>query len=60
MALVKEKGHRSVAFPLIGAGSGGGREAQVQAWMADELAQIDYDGDVRVVRYRAQVLTRPV
>ncbi len=40
------------AFPLIGAGSGGGRADRVLEWMRQELAGIDYDGEVRIVRYR--------
>jgi O-acetyl-ADP-ribose deacetylase (regulator of RNase III) len=53
MAIVKERGYRSIAFPLIGAGSGGGDPAKVLELMRDELASIDYDGEVRIVRYRA-------
>ena len=53
MALVKRRGDRSVAFPLIGAGSGGGRADRVQAWMLSELRTIEYDGVVIVVRYKA-------
>ncbi len=52
MALVQQRGYRSVAFPLIGSGSGGGRTDRVQAWMLDELRAIDYDGVVIVVRYK--------
>lgn len=52
MKLASERGFRSLAFPLIGAGSGGGRAERVLKWMQDELRQIDYDGDVRIVQYR--------
>ena len=52
MAIVKQRDYRSVAFPLIGSGSGGGRADRVQAWMLDELGGIDYDGLVIVVRYK--------
>src|SRR5437763_3524101 len=52
MALAKECGYRSIAFPLIGAGSGGGKAGRVQGWMEDELKAIDYDGDVVIVRYK--------
>jgi O-acetyl-ADP-ribose deacetylase len=52
LALARECGHRSIAFPLVGAGSGGGRADRVEAWMRDELAQTDYSGKVLVVRYR--------
>lgn len=50
--LAKEKGYASIAFPLIGAGSGGGKADRVLRWMEDELSRIEYEGDVRIVRYR--------
>ena len=52
MTLAKQRGDKSIAFPLIGAGSGGGRAERVQKWMEQELASIEYDGEVRIVRYR--------
>jgi len=52
MALAGRKGYRSIAFPLIGAGSGGGKAERVQEWMEQELVGIAYDGEVRIVRYR--------
>jgi O-acetyl-ADP-ribose deacetylase len=52
MALVHQKGWTSVAFPLIGAGSGGGKATRVEEWMRQELAEIDYAGEVRIVRYK--------
>jgi O-acetyl-ADP-ribose deacetylase (regulator of RNase III) len=52
MALVSELGCASVAFPLIGAGSGGGSPEQVQGFMLDELARIAFEGSVYVVRFR--------
>jgi O-acetyl-ADP-ribose deacetylase (regulator of RNase III) len=52
MALASQRGFRSIAFPLIGAGSGGGKADRVQAWMTNELTGIEYDGEVRIVRYR--------
>ena len=52
MSLAREKQFRSIAFPLIGAGSGGGREGRVLKWMQDEFETIEFDGDVRIVRYR--------
>jgi O-acetyl-ADP-ribose deacetylase (regulator of RNase III) len=53
MALAKERGYRSIAFPLIGAGSGGGKADRVREWMLDELQRIEFDGAVVVVRYKA-------
>lgn len=54
MTLANERGFRSIAFPLIGAGSGGGKADRVQRWMEDELSRIEFDGEVRIVRYRPQ------
>jgi O-acetyl-ADP-ribose deacetylase (regulator of RNase III) len=45
-------GFRSIAFPLIGAGSGGGKAEKVLRWMVDELSKIEYSGDVRIVKYK--------
>ena len=52
MTIAKEGGYRSIALPLIGAGSGGGKSDRVQKWMLDELQRIDFDGTVLVVRYQ--------
>lgn len=52
IAIAREKAFRSIAFPLIGAGTGGGGEDRVQAMMEDELSRADYDGEVRIVRFR--------
>ncbi len=51
MAIANGKGYRSLAFPLIGAGTGGGSPAKVLEIMCDELRTIEFDGEVRVVRY---------
>jgi O-acetyl-ADP-ribose deacetylase (regulator of RNase III) len=52
MSLAKQRGFRSIAFPLIGAGSGGGTAERVQTWMVDELKSIEFDGVVIVVRHK--------
>lgn len=41
----------SVAFPLIGAGSGGRSAEQVQEFITSELASIAFSGEVVVVRF---------
>ncbi len=51
LALAAQRGYRSIAFPLIGAGSGGGKAERVLAWMRDELGSVQFDGLVVVVRY---------
>ena len=54
LALARERGYRSIAFPLIGSGSGGRRREKVLAIMLDELNSIEFDGEVRLVRYQKQ------
>lgn len=54
IALARIRGFRSIAFPLIGAGSGGGKPDRVLGIMQDELSTIDYDGEVRIVRFRSK------
>ena len=46
--------YRSIAFPLIGPGTGGSREEKVLGWMLDELGRIEFEGTVVVVRFRRQ------
>ena len=55
MELSKTRGYRSIAFPLIGAGSGGGNSAEVLKWMVNELSRIEFDGEVRVIRYKKTI-----
>lgn len=43
--------YKSLALPLIGAGSGIGKSSKVQAIIEDELTKCEFDGEVRVVRY---------
>ena len=43
---------RSIAFPLIGAGTGGGRPETILSMMQDELRLLEYDGEVRIVRFK--------
>lgn len=51
IALASERGYRSVAVPLIGAGTGGRSPEQVKSWILDELAHADYAGEVVLVTY---------
>lgn len=51
LTLAAQRGYRSIAIPLIGAGSGGGDPKTIQAIIADQLAQSHYQGEVRLVRY---------
>ncbi|MBX3448536.1 MAG: macro domain-containing protein [Planctomycetaceae bacterium] len=52
LALATKRGDHSIALPLIGAGSGGGNPERVQNLIVDELSRCEFDGEVRVVRYR--------
>lgn len=52
LSLAAEQGFRSVAFPLIGAGTGGGRADRVQAIMVEEIRSSGFPGEVVLVRYR--------
>lgn len=49
--LARERGFVSLALPLIGAGTGGGRPQEVLEMIRRELETIDFDGDVRIVCY---------
>jgi O-acetyl-ADP-ribose deacetylase (regulator of RNase III) len=52
LQLASERSYRSIAFPLIGAGTGGSRAERVLALMTATLETLDYDGEVRIVRFR--------
>jgi O-acetyl-ADP-ribose deacetylase (regulator of RNase III) len=52
MAIVEQHGFSSVAFPLIGAGSGSFDEAKALAILLDELRLIASSARVIVVQYR--------
>lgn len=51
-ALAAEKGFQSIAFPLIGAGSGGFNQERARAIMEDELQKLESPLEVTVVVYR--------
>ena len=50
--LAEEHNYRSIAFPLIGAGTGGGKKDKSLEIMRDEISRASYDGEVRIVIYR--------
>ena len=54
IGLASQNRLRSVAFPLIGAGTGGLRPAAVEQLMLTALGELDFEGEIRVVRYRQQ------
>ncbi len=48
------KNYRSIAFPLIGAGTGGIPRNYVLAVMKDESEKSNYVGEVRIVQFKQQ------
>jgi O-acetyl-ADP-ribose deacetylase (regulator of RNase III) len=50
--LAASKGYSSIAFPLIGAGTGGSNAERVLAIMQEAIGTIEFNGKVRIVRYR--------
>jgi O-acetyl-ADP-ribose deacetylase len=54
MALAHTLKIRSIAFPFIGAGSGGLNEAKAEGVMRDAFARIDSSVDVLLVRFRSK------
>jgi O-acetyl-ADP-ribose deacetylase (regulator of RNase III) len=52
LALAAQNGLRTIAFPLIGAGSGGFNQERAQVIMLDELQQLESPLEVTVVVYR--------
>ncbi|RYD72187.1 MAG: Appr-1-p processing protein [Verrucomicrobiaceae bacterium] len=53
MRIASTNGFRSIAFPLIGAGSGGGSPERVLRYMTSQLEVETFDGEVRIVQYEA-------
>lgn len=51
MDIVNREDFASVAFPIIGSGSGGFDEAHALDLMADELGRVETEAEVLVVRY---------
>ena len=51
-ALAHEKGFRSIAFPLIGAGSGGFNQERAKAILEDELGKLEYPMEATVVVFK--------
>jgi O-acetyl-ADP-ribose deacetylase (regulator of RNase III) len=49
MAVAEENGFQSIAFPLIGAGSGGFNQERAREIMLDELQKLESPLEVRVV-----------
>ena len=52
LALAKKHGVRSIAFPLIGTGTGGLPAEKVLAWMLEEIERSSFDGETIIVRLK--------
>ncbi|MDK9716229.1 MAG: macro domain-containing protein [Sulfuritalea sp.] len=59
MDLVNRHGFGSVAFPVIGAGTGGYRQADALALMLEAFSRVTSPAAVTVVRYRGQSMNPP-
>ena len=53
VGLAHQKGFKSIAFPLIGAGSGGFDQDQSKSLMLDELGKLDFAMVVKVVVFKS-------
>ncbi len=51
MCIATQKNYHSIAFPLIGAGTGRVNSTKALSFMQDELKQIAFEGEVRIVRF---------
>ena len=58
LALASQRGFESIAFPLIGAGTGGAKRDRVIGWMSDEASAADYGGRIVIVRFRSTATTK--
>ena len=52
VTVAKQNGFKSIALPLIGAGTGGGSQDEVLEIIQDELGSLQFDGDVTIVRFK--------
>ncbi len=52
IGLAKERGFGSIAFPLIGAGTGGSKAEKVIDIIRFELSRLEFEGEVRIVQYK--------
>ncbi|MHB8797517.1 MAG: macro domain-containing protein [Thermoanaerobaculia bacterium] len=59
LAVARERGYASIALPLVGAGSGGGNEAEIEEIMLEALSRCEFEGEVRLVRFARSPNTSP-
>jgi len=60
MLLARENGFTSIAFPLIGAGSGGFNQEKTKALMLDELSKLDFPMTVKIVVFKRSTATKSI
>ena len=53
MQIVNEHGFQSVAFPLIGAGTGGKKSELVQQWIVETLNAQPTNAEIKVIIYKS-------
>jgi O-acetyl-ADP-ribose deacetylase (regulator of RNase III) len=51
MEIVNREGFASVAFPIIGGGTGGASEERALRWMMEAFAPLQSKAEVRIVRF---------
>ncbi|MDR1934767.1 MAG: macro domain-containing protein [Candidatus Accumulibacter sp.] len=54
LGLAREKAYHSIAFPLIGAGTGGASQQKTLDWMREEAEASGFEGEVIIVRFKAR------
>lgn len=54
--IARDQEYKSIALPLIGAGSGGGKSERVLDIIQDELTNLEFDGNVVIVKYRKKAV----
>lgn len=52
MEIARQQDYHSIAFPVIGAGTGGFGEEGALALMLEALAEVEHSAEVIIVRYR--------
>jgi O-acetyl-ADP-ribose deacetylase (regulator of RNase III) len=50
--IAREHSFASIAFPLIGAGTGGGSIERIEKLMIEQLGKEEYSGRIVIVRYK--------
>jgi O-acetyl-ADP-ribose deacetylase (regulator of RNase III) len=53
LKIAAERQYRSIAFPIIGSGTGGYNTHEALAIMRSEVENSTYDGEVRIVQFKS-------